>query len=356
MLISSQWYTKSEQAPRFSLWYCGLGLGQMLGGIVSYAFQQIHHPAFTGWRIMFVVLGVVTVLIGMATIIVLPDTPMKANFLSDAEKAALLNHVSINKTGVSNPHFKVFHIVEILLDIQIWLMTILTILVGGINQPELAQADKFEDFNLNWRDHHILCHADPKLWLYTSSGGTPEHASRIVSIASTLGIGWAIRRTSNRWVWIVACCIPGILGGGLMSFAPQRNHAAILAGIYLVNSVVATLIIIYQWTRANVAGHTKRAISVALISGSFSVGNIIGPQTFQAKDAPGFIPAKITVLATQAAGAFVAVLLCVYYLWANKRKGAQRPNTPALSTSDSARESEWENLTDKQNPTFEYVY
>lgn len=25
MLISSQWYTKFEQAPRFSLWYCGLG-------------------------------------------------------------------------------------------------------------------------------------------------------------------------------------------------------------------------------------------------------------------------------------------------------------------------------------------
>ncbi|KAK5016536.1 hypothetical protein LTR39_002033 [Cryomyces antarcticus] len=30
MLISSQWYTKSEQAPRFSIWYAGLGLGQIL--------------------------------------------------------------------------------------------------------------------------------------------------------------------------------------------------------------------------------------------------------------------------------------------------------------------------------------
>lgn len=32
LLISSQWYTKSEQAPRFSLWYCGLGIGQIVGG------------------------------------------------------------------------------------------------------------------------------------------------------------------------------------------------------------------------------------------------------------------------------------------------------------------------------------
>lgn len=50
-------------------------------------------------------------------------------------------------------------------------------------------------------------------------------------------------------------------------------------------------------------------IAVALVSGTFSVGNIIRPQTFQARDAPGYIPAKITVLATQAAAAEVAAVL-----------------------------------------------
>ncbi|KAK6992794.1 major facilitator superfamily domain-containing protein [Favolaschia claudopus] len=41
LIISSQWYTKSEQAPRFSFWYLGLGVGQIVGGAVSYAFQHI---------------------------------------------------------------------------------------------------------------------------------------------------------------------------------------------------------------------------------------------------------------------------------------------------------------------------
>lgn len=65
-----------------------------------------------------------------------------------------------------------------------------------------------------------------------------------------------------------------------MSFA-TGTKAGQLAGIYLVNSITATLIVIYQWTGSNVGGQTKRVISVALVSGSFSVGNIIGPQTFQ---------------------------------------------------------------------------
>jgi MFS family permease len=29
-LVSSQWYTKSEQGPRFAFWYCGLGFGQVI--------------------------------------------------------------------------------------------------------------------------------------------------------------------------------------------------------------------------------------------------------------------------------------------------------------------------------------
>jgi len=36
---------------RFIIWYAGLSLGQIVGGLVSYAFQQVlvqHHPYSTG--------------------------------------------------------------------------------------------------------------------------------------------------------------------------------------------------------------------------------------------------------------------------------------------------------------------
>ena len=129
MLISSQWYTKSEAAPRFSIWYAGLGLGQILGGVISYGFQGVRHPSFTGWKVMFVVLGCITVLIGFATILLLPDTPMKARFLSESEKVVLLKHVAVNQTGIQNKKFKPRQILEVVMDLQLWLMTLLTILV-----------------------------------------------------------------------------------------------------------------------------------------------------------------------------------------------------------------------------------
>lgn len=140
-----------------------------------------------------------------------------------------------------------------------------------------------------------------------------------------------------------------------MSFATSTK-AGQLAGIYLVNSITATLIVVYQWTGSNVAGQTKRVISLALVSGSFSVGNIIGPQTFQTKDAPDYIPAKITVLATQAAAALVAAVLFLYYAWANKRKSATLTVDENTGMHGRDEERMWEDRTDKQNPTFRYVY
>lgn len=129
MLISSQWYTKVEQAPRFSLWYCGLGVGQIIGGIVSYVFQQVKHQSIAGWQMMFIVLGLVTVIVGIGTFFIIPDTPLEAKFLSSAEKLALLNHVSANRTGIQNKNFKLSQLAEMIVDPQLYFMVILTILV-----------------------------------------------------------------------------------------------------------------------------------------------------------------------------------------------------------------------------------
>lgn len=141
-----------------------------------------------------------------------------------------------------------------------------------------------------------------------------------------------------------------------MSFLPAHNRAGLLAGIYLVNAITATLAIIYQWTASNVAGQTKRVAAMALIAGSFGVGNIIGPQTFQAKDAPQYVPAKITILATQAGGALFAAVLFLYYFWANKRKDRAVTGLDAAGLENDSDRSRWKNLTDREDRLFRYVY
>ncbi|KAJ5909205.1 hypothetical protein N7495_001887 [Penicillium taxi] len=335
MLISSQYYTRSEQAPRFTIWYMGLGIAQILGGIISFAFQHVGHAALDGWRIMFLVLGLITAFVGTLAFFFIPDTPMKASWLSDDEKIALLQHVSENQTGIWSSSLKIKQIWEALFDIQLWLLTITTILIS-ISSGVITtySATLISGFGFSGPISALL--------------NTP---SGIVSIFFTLLVGFGIRKFSQRWAWLILCTIPGIIGGGLMSFLPKSNTAGVLIGVYLVNSIVATLPILYQWTMANCAGHTKRAFASALVAGSFSVGNIIGPQTFQTHDAPAYRPAKIAVLATQLASAVLSAVLFCYYRWENRRRDQKYGSV--MYIADGVK---WAGLSDRENSSFRYAY
>ncbi|KAJ5112925.1 hypothetical protein N7456_001459 [Penicillium angulare] len=335
MLISSQYYTRSEQAPRFTFWYMGLGVAQILGGLISFGFQHVEHAGLDSWRIMFLVLGLITAVVGVLTFFFTPDTPIKASWLSDQEKVALLQHVGQNQTGVWSSKLNFEQIWEGILDPQLWLLTLTTIAISiSSGVVTTYSSTLIAGFGFSGPISALL--------------NTP---SGLVSIFFTLLVGYGIRKTSNRWAWNVLCTIPGIIGGGLMSFLPHSNKAGVLIGIYLVNAIVATLPILYQWTMANCAGNTKRSFAAALVAGSFSVGNIIGPQTFQASDAPEYRPAKISVLATQGAAAVLSVCLFLYYIFENRRRDQKHVVDDSVID-----ETKWAGLTDRQNPHFRYAY
>ena len=77
--------------------------------------------------------------------------------------------------------------------------------------------------------------------------------------------------------------------------------------------------------------------ATALISAAFCIGSILGPQTFQAKDEPEYIPAKITVLATQSAAIMVAITARLYYGWQNSRREKM------VVTHKATKDVEWMN-------------
>jgi MFS family permease len=119
--ITAQYFTKEEAPQRYAYWYFGGAGAQILGGLISYGFQHVERTTLSGWRLMFVVLGVVTVVVGVLTAWCVPDTPMQAKFLDKEEKVALIKHISVNKTGIRNQKFRAAELREAIRDPQIYL-------------------------------------------------------------------------------------------------------------------------------------------------------------------------------------------------------------------------------------------
>lgn len=221
IMITSAWYKRNESAPRFGLWYSGMGFGQIIGGAISYGAQH-HEGSLAGWRIMFLCIGIVNCFIASA-VWWLPCTPEDARFLTSAEKEAIAQRLHDDHAGVGVKKLRVRSIFETFLDLQTWLLCLLTILIvipSGVISTYSSILIK--GFGYNSKQAALL-----------------NMPSGVVSILALATSTWVVRKGYQRWIAIVMAIIPTLIGACLMSFLPKSNKAGLLTGIYLVNFVSA---------------------------------------------------------------------------------------------------------------------
>ena len=85
----------------------------------------------------------------------------------------------------------------------------------------------------------------------------------------------------------------------------------------------------------------------AIILMSFCVGNVIGPESFQEKDAPDYIPAKITIVAVLSTTIVLVAILNTLNVMENKKRDRE-------GHVEMPRDYEFMDLTDKENRNFRY--
>lgn len=127
-----------------------------------------------------------------------------------------------------------------------------------------------------------------------------------------------------------------------------------LLATYLVGSFGSALSTIYAYNASNTSGHTKKSTINAMTLASFSIGNIIGAETFQPKDAPGYIPGKIAIMVLLTVQLGVSFLLRWINLRLNTKKRAKieaEKTRRGWTDADVQRERErhaFADLTDKE--------
>ena len=335
IIIIGMWYPRAEQTVRMGWWYQGTSIGPAVSSLLSYGFlhQYNSHPnaTFKSWQILFLLYGLVTIVVGICVILFLPDNPMKSR-LTDTEKVFIINRVRGNGTGIENKRFKWRQVREVLLDIRTWFIALIVICT---NVPNGA-VSSFQS-------------------IIISSFGFDEYETLLLNLPSAavaflsvlFGTLWA-GKYNARCIGIICLVIPTMVGGALMAWLPADNKAGLLAGNYMTNTVGASLPLLYSWITANYAGHSKKTTMSAIVLMSFCIGNIIGPKTFVASEAPVYLSAKICIVAFLACAILLALTLDFLYLRENKKRDR-------MGELDMPADWELLDLTDKQNKRFRYL-
>lgn len=336
VIITSQWYKRDEQFLRTAIWFGSNGLGIIVGLFMAYGLARNDHLPIEGWKLVFIITGVMTIAVGIAIFFHLPDNPSKAWFLTEEERKLVALRVRSNQQSYENKKFKKEQFVEAFTDSRTWIYFF-----------------------------YALCSDIP-------NGGLTNFGSILFS--ETLGLGplrGLLLQTPQGAVEFVGCILFGIVvaitqrraivslfsqavviaGVCLLAFLPHDQRAG-LAGLYITALSPIGFICVLASVASNTAGHTKKVTVNAIMLVGYCVGNIIGPQTFRANDAPEYTPAKVVLVVMYCVSMGLNGLL----LWVNMRENKRRDKEGSIEpTAEELAEIQSADMTDKQNRFFRYV-
>ena len=124
MCIITSYYTQEEQAFRQSWWFSATGGWTIIGGALNYGFAQISGGSLKRWQYIYLLAGALTVVYGGVCFII-PNSAVSAWFLTPEERIIAVERLRKGQTGVRCQKLKSSQLLEALLDVKIWLLSLM---------------------------------------------------------------------------------------------------------------------------------------------------------------------------------------------------------------------------------------
>ncbi|KAL7667327.1 Major facilitator superfamily (MFS) profile domain-containing protein [[Candida] zeylanoides] len=332
-IITSQWYTRDEQFLRVAMWFACNGLGSILGSAIGYGLvTHITSYPIHAWKLVFVITGCMTIGLGFVVIAHVPDSPLKAWFLTPQERRLVVERIRGNQQGFGNKHFKKSQFIEAFTDYKTWLF----VLFGLANNIPNGATTNFG-----------------AILMVGSFGYTPTKSMLMgmisggIEIVGCIGLAYLTRFVHSRMVIAICGTAVVVVADCMLGFCD--NKKAQLGGFLLTSLAPIGFICMLSIVASNVAGHTKKVTTNAIFLVSYCVGNLVGPQTFIDSQAPDYVGGKISIAVCGVCSFVILIAIFASYIRENKKR-----DLLDMSQFEKFDNSEFADLTDKENPKFRY--
>lgn len=353
MILTSMWYSREEkqkedivgkndtasrnkanqQYIKTSIWYGLQGIGNFLAALISYGLYR-HTYTIPSWKVLYIVCGIKTIVLGIISWFHIPDIPVKAWFLTEREKSIVVERSRKNQQGFGNRKVKKDQIIEAVLDVRSYLLFFygVSYCMANGGYTNFGSILLNQDFNFS---------TDQSL-LMNMIGGSID----IISGGIAFLLCFIFRSRL-----IVGSIINTFILMGMLILAFASNRGARLFGYYTFYLSTAVMAVVISYIGSNIGGSTKKSVVYAFFSIGYCVGNIIGPQTYRAEQAPKYVGARTALIV-----AFVVSTACLLGVYVIDRLENRRRDKreAAGETPELPKGWEFADLTDKQNPNFRY--
>ena len=223
-----------------------------------------------GWAWIFILEGLATVLIGIASIWMVYDFPDEARFLSDADRQRVIRRLKLDQqSSAEHESFQMRYFWASVRDWKTWLYALIYM---GCDMPLYA-------FSLFLPT--IISDLGYKAAIAQLLSVPPYAAAAVLTIT----IGYIADRTRQRGLCNICVSLIGITGFAMLvsGKSPGVQYAGTFLGALGIYPCVANTIV---WASNNTEGVYKRGITLGFLIGWGNLNGVVSSNVYQEKDSP----------------------------------------------------------------------
>ncbi|KAL6711636.1 hypothetical protein ACN47E_004570 [Coniothyrium glycines] len=336
--LLSCWYQRFELQKRNTVFFLIGMLSSAFSGILGYLFSllsghgyQAAHwlgvhrgptkkapqtpvsfgPGLSGWRWIFILQGVITVVIGLIGWYYIVDFPelaakdskMQRKFLNQDEVDFVVARIEKDRHDVVAEEFNLAKYCKGALDLKVWGFASIFMFTTTMT--------------------YAIAYFLPII-LKDGMGFSPAAANCLIAPPYVfagfvmLAFAWAGDKWHIRSPWVIANGVLALIGLPMMGFS--SNVGVRYTGVFFATAAAnANVPCILTWQANNIRGQWKRALCSATLVGAGGIGGIIGGTVFRTQDAPHYEPGIIACMIAAGMIIVVTLLLNLKFWLANKR-------------------------------------
>ncbi|KAF8349449.1 major facilitator superfamily domain-containing protein [Amanita rubescens] len=333
--VFSIFYRRHERSWRVSILFGGAALAGAFGGVFAYAIGKMNGVGGKeGWRWIFILEGIITVAVSIIAYFIVPTWPHKTSFLTEPEKAQLLNRLKSDSDSADQEPFQWQYVRQALMDHLVWAYAF------------LYHGFSFVLYSLSLFMPTIIANMGFQSWQAQLMTVPPNTAACL----SIWLIVWLSSRIDKRAPFILGSAVVAIIGYIIILTAKTAGgqyvgvHFAAM-GIYMGNSLL------FSWPSENVSGQTKRAVAIALQIGMGDTGAIAGVLIYR----PSLEAHNYRKAHAIAIGYLLFAMIATAYLWFCMRR-ANAERELQLQNADKNELNELAELTVRQQQGDRNIY
>lgn len=259
ILYLTYWFPAHERARTIAMFVVGGVLAGVIGSPISGALLHLHgFGGLEGWQWLFLIEGIPAVLLGVVVLLILPNRPQNARWLSRAQKAWIQGRIvdEVAPSGFTAQH----GLTKIFTDGRVWLLCLLYFLmnVGGYGY-EL------------WLPSIIKSFSDVSSFTLGVINAIPYFAAGVVMIITARYSD----KTGERRNIVAVAALSSAIGFALSAWFknPYLAMAALTLAFIGIKCTIAPF-----WAMATTfLGSTAAAAGIAFINSVGNLGGYAGP-------------------------------------------------------------------------------